>query len=82
MEQITVSKSEFRPDCINLLNQVVNSDITVFITQNNKPIAKLSPINESSSKSAFGKLKGKMLYSADDNLFSVEEIWSADENNI
>lgn len=82
MEPIIVSKSEFRPDCINLLNQVVNSDITVLITQNNKPIAKLSPVNDSPSKSALGKLKGKISYASADDLFSADEDWNSDEENI
>ncbi len=59
-KRLTVSASEFKAKCLQLMDLVDSKCIEVEITKHGRPIAKLVPIEE--PEKLFGCLRGSVTY--------------------
>ena len=54
----TVQASEFKANCLALIDQVARTGETILVTKNGKPVAELRPHRLPRTKSPFGLHKG------------------------
>ncbi|WP_394850291.1 type II toxin-antitoxin system Phd/YefM family antitoxin [Pendulispora brunnea] len=75
-----LSASQFKSQCLELLDTVERTGEDIVITKHGRPIARLAPL-ETRKKSLFGSFKGK---STGDIIGPIlpEEDWTFDEDNI
>ena len=55
----TVKASEFKTECLNLVDEVLKSGDDIVITRNGRPVAKLTPYRER-LKTPFGRDRGRI----------------------
>lgn len=72
----TIQAGEFKAKCLKIMDEVQLKKRRVIITKRNKPIACLTPIEESGSLPLFGKMKGSA-YIKGDLVQSIGEEWDA-----
>lgn len=73
---------QFKIHCLELMNKVNESKEPIIITKRGKPVAKLVAYNEE-VPSAFGFMKDTLIISEnDEDIYSTNEEWSYDEENI
>lgn len=53
-----VSAKEFKANCLQLMDEVINTRESVIITKRGKPIAKLVPVVPKKTASLFGYMAG------------------------
>lgn len=73
-----IQAGKFKAECLKIMNDVQAKKYTIIITKRNKPIAKLSPIEEESDRPIFGKMKGTA-YITGDLIIPVGEVWDANK---
>lgn len=76
-----ISIADFEADCLRLLDQVVRQRRSIVITKEDKPIAKLMPMEEE-VMDIFGRMAGTATICGD-IIGPVEDAgWTGDEDNI
>ena len=71
-----ISAGEFKAKCLKLMDEVKERHAEVIITKFGKPVAKLVPVEEAFSRSAFGYLKGTVI-SQKNLVVPTGESWEA-----
>jgi hypothetical protein len=74
----TVSTSEFQQECLNMMHKVSATGIPIVITENHKPMVKLTRIDDASQlyeKRSLDSLKGTVSILGDIVNFSTEDEW-------
>jgi prevent-host-death family protein len=71
-----VGAGEFKAQCLQIIDEVNHSRIPIVITKHGKPLVKLVPYDEQSSR-LFGCLENTILIHAD-IVGSTDESWDAD----
>jgi len=63
----TIAAGEFKAKCLALMDEVQATGETVFITKRGKPVARLSPLEESKpiKNSIFGRLRHMVVITGD-----------------
>ena len=56
----TIQASEFKAECLALMDQVARTGETIVVTKNGKPVAELRPHRPPRAKSLIGLHKGKV----------------------
>lgn len=74
---MNISAGEFKAKCLKLMDEVRDLHTVIIITKFGKPVAKLVPVQDARSRSAFGYLKGTVL-STKDLVAPTGESWDAD----
>jgi prevent-host-death family protein len=74
--QITISTDELESRCDELIDHVETNGLTVVITKNNQPIAKLMPITAEAEP--FGSILGSVV-SEGDIISPIEGVWDLKE---
>lgn len=70
-----IKASQFKAECLQIMDRVQKTRRKITITKRNVPIAKLVPIEEKKEQ-AFGKLKGSIHFKG--NIREpIEEAWDA-----
>jgi len=72
-----IAAGEFKAKCLRLMDEVSALRTEIIITKFGKPVAKLVPVEQESSRSAFGYLKGTVV-SQKDLIAPTGESWEAD----
>jgi prevent-host-death family protein len=73
-----VAAGQFKTQCLKLMDQVQQTRQEVVITKHGKPVAKLVPIDETTtSQSIVGFMKGSVQV-AGDIVSPLDEVWEAD----
>lgn len=73
-----VAAGQFKAQCLNLMDQVQQTKEEIVITKHGKPVAKLVPIEETTtSQSIVGFMKGSVQV-VGDIVSAVDEDWEAD----
>ncbi len=70
-----IQAGKFKAECLKIMNEVNEKKYSITITKHNKPIAKLTPIEEGKSV-LFGKMKGTAQITGD-LIEPIGEIWDA-----
>lgn len=70
-----MSVSEFRRQCLSLLDQLPPEGIT--LTRHGKPIARITPVEPGSCAELIGSVPG-LVFDNDDDLFSTGIRWDAE----
>lgn len=74
--QLTISAGNFKTQCLALMDNVKNKRQTVVITKRGIPVAKLMPVDETTS-SLFGWMEGTVIEQG--NIIDpIECTWKAD----
>lgn len=71
----TIAASEFRQQCLALLDLVDETGVTLIVTKRGRPVARVLPVGSLVPGSAPGGIR--ILTDLDEELFSVREAWSA-----
>jgi prevent-host-death family protein len=75
---LQVAAGQFKAQCLKLMDQVQQTREEVVITKHGKPVAKLVPINETTtSQSIVGFMKGSVQV-VGDIISPVDDVWEAD----
>ncbi|MBT7065892.1 MAG: type II toxin-antitoxin system Phd/YefM family antitoxin [Verrucomicrobia bacterium] len=74
---MTIAAGEFKTHCLQLMDQVHEQHRSFVVTKRGKPVAKLVPVDEESSRPVFGCLKGRVQI-AGDIVAPTGESWNAD----
>lgn len=73
-----VAAGQFKAQCLKLMDQVQQTKEEIVITKHGKPVAKLVPIEETTtSQSIMGFMKGSVQV-VGDIISAVDEDWEAD----
>lgn len=72
-----IAAGEFKAKCLQLMDQVNETHVSIIITKHGVPIAKLVPIEEE-KVSLFGLQKGSVVIN-DDIITPIGENWDANE---
>ncbi len=72
----TVSASDFKAHCLEIMNQVQSSRHEVVVTKRGRPVVKVTPVDDRSGP-IFGCMKGTAIAKGD--IFSTGEQWEADK---
>jgi len=73
----TIPAGKFKTKCLQLMDEVHNSHISLTITKHGKPVAMLVPLDDT-PPSFFGCLKGTVTIN-DDIIAPIDVIWEADK---
>ena len=73
----TIPAGKFKAQCLNLMDEVNENHISIIITKHGKPIAKLTPI-EDSPVNFFGCLKNTVTIKKD-IIFPIDTDWKANQ---
>jgi antitoxin (DNA-binding transcriptional repressor) of toxin-antitoxin stability system len=73
---ITIAISQFKSQCLEIIDKLQNNQETIIITKRDKPIAKVQAIMSKSNSSLFGILKNKAEIKGD-ILEPINEKWDA-----
>jgi prevent-host-death family protein len=79
-EELRISASEFKANCLRLMDEVAQRRTPVVITKRGKPVAKLVPINEEPID-IFGRMAGTIRICGD-IISPTGEIWEGDAEDI
>ena len=60
-----IAAGQFKAQCLKLMDQVKQTREEIVITKHGKPVAKLVPISERSSRSIIGFMKGSVQVTGD-----------------
>lgn len=74
-----ISASDFKAQCLALMDWVARTHEEIIITKHGKPVAKLVSAPDRVAGDAFGSLAGSITY-AGDLVSPVEESWDADRD--
>ncbi len=72
-----IAAGEFKAKCLQLMDQVNETHVSIIITKHGVPIAKLVPIEEESVR-LFGLQKNSVVIKSD-IISPIEEDWDADK---
>jgi prevent-host-death family protein len=75
-----ISASEFKARCLALLDQVAITGTPLIITKHGRPVARVVPIEELPSRSIFGSVT--LLSDRDEDYYSTDEIWDAEQGKL
>jgi len=64
MQKHTISASQFKAQCLKLMDEVNRTGEEIIITKNGKPVSKLAPISKKPA-SLFGAHKGQIEITGD-----------------
>jgi prevent-host-death family protein len=78
--EFRISATEFKTNCLRLMDEVAQRRIPVVITKRGKPVAKLVPISEEPID-IFGRMAGTIRICGD-IIGPTGEIWEADAENV
>ena len=56
----TIAAGQFKAKCLKLMDEVKQKRISILITKNGHPVAKLVPLDDESSHDMLGCLEGKL----------------------
>ena len=73
-----IAAGEFKAKCLKLMDEVQESNMEIIITKYGKPVAKLVPFKNKTSKSLFGYLKNTIIIN-DDIISPVGEKWDVEK---
>jgi prevent-host-death family protein len=73
MAHLTVSVTEFKAQCLSLLDDVAERGGAITITKRGRPLAQVSPVNQSAWKSPEGMWIGKV---------TLADGWDADTSGL
>ena len=73
---VTIAISQFKSQCLEIIDKLQNNQETIIITKRDKPIAKVEAIMTKSNSSLFGILKNKAEIKGD-ILEPINEKWDA-----
>mgnify|MGYP001546228592 CR=1 FL=1 len=73
----TISASQFKAKCLALLDEVASTHERLVVTKHGKPVAYLSPYEESKEK-ATNPLKGSIVFEKD-LISPIDEDWEVDK---
>ncbi|GJM07108.1 MAG: antitoxin [marine bacterium B5-7] len=71
-----IPAGEFKAQCLQLMNDVNQKQISIIITKRGEPVAKMVPINNN-DKTFFGCLANSVTIN-DDIVAPIDEDWEAD----
>ena len=77
----SVAATEFKANCLRLMDKVAQERRPIVITKRGKPVAKLVPIEEEPAD-LFGYMAGTAKICGDIISPTDEEEWTGDEENI
>lgn len=72
-----LSAVDFKSKCLELMEQVKENHEEVIITKDGKPVAKLVPVEEKTTASLFGFMKGTVRINGD-IIAPLDEKWESD----
>jgi prevent-host-death family protein len=81
MDDKYVAATEFKANCLRLMDEVAQQRRPIIITKRGKPIAKLVPIEEEAID-LFGRMAGSIKICGDIISPIDEEEWTGDAENI
>ncbi len=71
-----VQAGKFKAECLKIMDEVQKTKRSIIITKHNRPVVKLTPIEEDKNKSLFGKMKGSA-HIKGDLIQPIGEDWDA-----
>ncbi|MGH8999528.1 MAG: type II toxin-antitoxin system Phd/YefM family antitoxin [Acidimicrobiia bacterium] len=76
MEPRVMMASQFKQQCLAVLDQVQRTGVAVVVTKHGRPVARLVPVEERrSGRSTMGSVE--LLADEDERYFSTGESWEA-----
>jgi len=73
----TISASEFKARCLQLMDEVAAGETEVVITKRGRAVARLVAEPAAESRPLFGRMRGTIEIRGDIVNFSSEELWDA-----
>lgn len=73
-----IGAGQFKAKCLQLMDEVMEKNISITITKHGKAVAKLVPIENKPSESSFGCLKGSVTI-VGDIISPIDVAWEANE---
>ena len=73
-----ITSAKFKAKCLQLMDEVIEKNISITITKHGKAVAKLVPIEDKPAKSSFGCLKGSVTIIGD-IISPIDVKWEANE---
>lgn len=77
MDTQTISKSQFKPKALEYLRKVEEKGVSLIITHNKKPIAKVIPFKKKSDREILASMQGTLDYYKGPNEPVGLEDWEA-----
>lgn len=77
MTNPSIAATEFKAQCLKLLDEVQSSREALTITKHGRPVARLVPIEAPATASLFGSMRGSVTQ-AGDLVSPVAASWAAD----
>ena len=77
-----ISATEFKSNCLELMDRVKRSRCEIIITKRNKPVARLVPVEGEELPSLFGALRHRGLRILGDLTEPTGEVWNAEEGRL
>ena len=72
-----IAAGKFKAECLHLLNEVHEKNVSFIVTKHGKPYAKLSPIDEQPID-YFGCMKDSVVI-VDPSIEPIDEVWNANQ---
>ncbi len=76
MKSRTVSATQFKAQCLSLLDDVAQHRQKITVTKRGKPVAQLGPLDRKPWKSTRGALAGELKIIGDLDNFSMANLWN------
>ncbi len=73
----TIMASQFKAECLAILDQVDEMRISVTVTKHGRPVARLVPVDDIADGSLMGSVR--LVAEADEAYFTTGERWDAEE---
>jgi prevent-host-death family protein len=80
MDDKYVAATEFKANCLRLMNEVAQQRRPIIITKRGKPVAKLVPV-EKEPIDLFGRMAGSIKICGD-IISPIDDEWTGDADNI
>ena len=76
-QSMSITAKQFKAHCLQLIDEIHRSRVSLVITKDRKPMAKLIPYSEELTRPLYGCLKDIVIINTD-IVASTEEQWDAD----
>lgn len=76
MGERVIMASKFKEQCLALIDQVASTRISVLVTKRGRPVARLVPLEEPTSRPTMGSVK--LLEEDERSYFSTGEAWESE----
>jgi len=72
----TIMASQFKAECLAILDQVDQMKITVIVTKHGRPVARVTPLEAQSPRPTMGSVR--LVAEDDEAYYATGERWNAD----